>query len=89
MRPLSDIVIYFYEHQRYGQPVMKSQLRRFSEMDLEMLVDMGILYSYMDHFHGMKMYRLRKPRTTSKGTAMIYSQRVQYAREFYKRKQAA
>jgi hypothetical protein len=51
-----------------------------------MLVDMGILFSYMDHFHGIKMYRLRKPR--AKGTKMVYSQRVQYARDYQRRKAA-
>ena len=88
MIPLSDIVIYFQEHYNHGKSVPKSRLRRFSAMDLEMLVDMGILFSYMDHFHGQRMYRLRRVRTT-KGTKMIYSQRLQYAKDFYKNHKVA
>lgn len=88
MMPLSDIVIYFHEHYNRGESVSKSSLRRFSMMDLEMLVDMGILYSYMDEYRGQIMYRLRRPRT-AKGTKMIYSQRVQYAKDWQKNHKVA
>ena len=65
-----------------------TSINELSQLDLEMLVDMGILFSYMDHFHGQRMYRLRRVRTT-KGTKMIYSQRVQYAKGFYKNHKVA
>jgi hypothetical protein len=89
MKPLSSIVIYFRQNYGRGQYVPLSVLTKFSKMDLDMLVDFGILVSYRDHYHGITYYRIRLPRKAVMGTKMIYSQRVQYAKDWQQRKRAA
>lgn len=61
MKPLSDIVIFFHEHypNSYASP---RQLSMFSQWDLQMLVDFGILSFRIDPWFGTRYYRLRKPR---------------------------
>lgn len=90
MIPLSDIAIFFHEHSNTCvEDTSRAAIRRFSEMDMKMLVDFRILGTRNDFYSGETFYYLRKPRKRSKGTKMIYSQRVQYAKDFYKRRRAA
>jgi hypothetical protein len=89
MRPLSDIVIYFHKNYGYFRHASTYSLRRFSVMDLDMLVGLGILNRRYDPNFGTKFYRLARYRTSPKGTKMIYSQRIQAMKDWHKRRRAA
>ena len=88
MIPLSEIVIWFYEN--YPKfTYSKTAEIKFERMDLEMLVGMRILTMRYDLDFGTRLYRLRNSKRVPTTTRMIYSQRVQYAKDFYKNHKVA